>query len=263
MANAADILAFVEQLAPAYMKMDWDNVGLLCGRRSQEVDTVLVALDPFLDTAQEAAQVGAQLLLTHHPLIFRPVKAITDDTPVGQTILYLIEHGIAAINAHTNLDCAPGGVNDCLAEKLGLSQVQVIDPAGTDGDGRPWGLLRCGVVEEQELSDFLPRVKEALGCDGLRYVSGSKKVHRVAVGGGACAGELEQVIAAGCDTFVTADSKYNQLWDAYDLGVNLIDAGHFHTEQPVCAMLAEKLQAAFPEIRVVLSKNHKDCAEFF
>lgn len=263
MVTVADILTFVEQLAPPAMKMEWDNVGLLCGHKNRPVTRVLVSLDPFLDAAKEADQLNAELLLTHHPLIFHPVKAIHDGTAVGRTILYLIEHGIAAINAHTNLDCAPGGVNDCLAAALGLRDVAVLNPSGVDDQGRPWGLLRMGTVEPQELQAFLPMVKEALRCDGLRYVNGGKPVHRVAVGGGACAGELMEVAEAGCDTFVTADAKYNQFRDAYDLGLSLLDAGHFHTEQPVCAMLADKVQEAFPEIQVILSKAHKDCMEFF
>ena len=160
----------------------------------------------------------------------------------------LCASGISAINAHTNLDCAPGGVNDCLARTLGLNDVQVIAPAGVDELGRPWGLLRQGTVEPQPLSDFLPHVKEAIHCDGLRYVNGGKPVHRVAVGGGACASELMDAMHAGCDTFVTADVKYNQFWDAHDLGLNLIDAGHFATENPVTALLAEKIAAQFPEL---------------
>ena len=175
----------------------------------------------------------------------------------------MIENGIACINAHTNLDCAPGGVNSALANLLGLEDIQVISPEGTDDNGVPWGLLRRGCVPNQTLDTFLDHVKTTLGCEGLRYVSGGKPVHQVAVGGGSCAGGLEEVAAAGCDTFITADVKYNQFWDAHDLGVNLIDAGHFYTENPVCRVLAEKLQKAFPEIVVKLSKTHDDCMKFF
>lgn len=263
MATVNDILLYLETLAPNSMKMDWDNVGLLCGSRDKEVKKILVALDPFESVCEEAAQIGADLLLTHHPLIFQPVKAITDDTSIGRAILRLIASGISTINAHTNLDCAPGGVNDVLAQKLGLQNVQVIGPCGTDEEGRPWGLLRQGAVETQPLEQFLSRVKSSLGCQALKYVDGGKPVSKVAVGGGACAGELRDAVNAGCDTFVTSDVKYNQFWDARELGLNLIDAGHFHTENPVCPVLAEKLRAAFPEISVIVSENHADCAKFF
>ena len=263
MTTVGDILSYLETLAPRSMKMDWDNVGLLCGGKSRPVTKVLVALDPFEGVCEEAAQWGAELILTHHPLIFSPLKSVTDETSIGRAVQLLCANSISAINAHTNLDCAPGGVNDCLARTLGLSDVQVIAPSGGDELGRPWGLLRQGTVEAQPLSDFLPHVKEALHCDGLRYVNGGKPVHRVAVGGGACASELLDAVNAGCDTFVTADVKYNQFWDAKDLGLNLIDAGHFPTENPVTALLAEKIAAQFPEVTVKISETHRDCMKFF
>lgn len=257
MTTVADILKFIETLAPRSMKMDWDNVGLLCGSKTAGVTKILVALDPFEGVCQEAAEIGAELIVTHHPLIFQAPKAITDETSVGRCIMHLCRHGISAINAHTNLDQVPGGVNDVLAAKLGLKNVEIINPK----DG--FGLLRCGEVTEQPLESFLPAVKEHLGCEGLRYADGRKAVHKVAVGGGACAGELRDAVNAGCDTFVTADVKYNQFWDAYDLGINLIDAGHFHTENPVVAVLADKITAAFPEIEVKISETHGDCMKYY
>lgn len=263
MTTVGEILTFLEALAPRSMKMDWDNVGLLCGGKNRPVTKVLVALDPFEGVCREAAQWGAELIVTHHPLIFQPLKAITDDTSIGRAIQLLCSSGISAINAHTNLDCAPGGVNDCLASALGLQNVQVIAPAGVDELGRNWGLLRQGTVTEQTLFDFLPKVKAALHCEGLRYVSGGKGVNRVAVGGGACASELMDAANAGCDTFVTADVKYNQFRDARDLGLNLIDAGHFPTENPIVSLVAEKIAARFPEIAVKISETHRDCMKFF
>ena len=262
MTTVSDILRFIETLAPAYMKMDWDRVGLNCGRMDAPVTKILLALDPFDEVCREAKDMGAELLVTHHALIWTP-DFVTDQDPTGRRTLFLIENGIAHINAHTNLDCVSGGVNDILAEKLGLENIKVVAPKGTDEEGRPWGLLRQGVVMLQPLEQFLSAVKTALGCDGLRYVNAGKPVCRVAVGGGACAGEMTQAVEAGCDTFVTADVRYNHFWDAKALGLNLIDAGHFHTENPVCAYVAEKLQEAFPDVEVVLSETHRDCAKFF
>ena len=263
MNTVADILTVVESIAPRYMKMDWDNVGLLCGSRKTPVTKVLVALDPFEGVCQEAARLGAELIVTHHPLIFHPLKAVTDETEVGRCIQLLCAKGISAINAHTNLDCAPEGVNFRLAQKLGLSGIEVIDPNGTDEQGNQWGLLRKGTVEEQPLERFLTTVKQQLGCDGLRYVSGGQPVRKVAVGGGACGSELMDALKAGCDTFVTADVKYNGFWDAKAMGINLIDAGHFQTENPVVPLLAEKIAAAFPEIQVMISETHNDCMKYY
>ena len=257
-----DILRFVETLAPKYMKEDWDNVGLLCGEGNREVRKVLVALDPFLNVCEEAAEVGADLIVTHHPLIFIPVKAVTNQDPVGRSLLFLIRNGIAAINAHTNLDQTHGGVNDVLAKTLELRNVSLLSPQGTDEAGNEWGLLRAGERDETSLMDFAAFVKERLHCSGLRFVDAGKPVCRVAVGGGACGGGLYEVAAAGCDTFVTSDVKYNQFWDAKEYGVNLIDAGHFETENPVCDVLAESLRKEFPEIEVILSEKHGDPIQF-
>ena len=147
----------------------------------------------------------------------------------------------------------PGGVNDVLAEKLNLQNIITLED----------GLLRMGETKEMPLESFLSRVMEKLGCQGLRYVDSGKPVKKVAVGGGSCAGEMMDALAAGCDTFVTSDIKYNQFWDACDLGLNLIDAGHFYTENPIVPVLAEKISAAFPEIEVKISETHTDCMKFF
>ncbi len=257
MTTVADILNFVETLAPRSMAMNWDNVGLLCGSRATPVAKVLVALDPFEHVCREAAEWGAEVIVTHHPLIFKPLPGITDETSIGRGIRTLIRHDISAINAHTNLDQAPGGVNDVLAKTLGLENVQIINPK------EGFGLLRMGEMPEQTLDGFLATVKETLRCDGLRYVDGGKPVRKVAVGGGACGDGWQEALDAGCDTFVTSDVKYNQFWDARDFGLNLIDAGHFHTENPVVAVLAEKIAAAFPEIEVKISESHRDCMKYY
>ena len=253
MITVNDILKFIEEIAPPQLKKEWDNVGLLCGRKDRQVTKVLVALDPFAHVCKEAKEIGAELIVTHHPIIFDPLKAVTEDCEAGRSVLFLCENGISAINAHTNLDAAAGGVNDVLAEKLGMTDVTVLES----------GHLRAGYVTEQSLESFLRLVKDALDCGGVRYADGKKAVYKVAVGGGSCASGMDEAIAAGCDTFVTADVKYNQFRDAEFKGLNLIDAGHFCTENPVMAVVAAKLKATFPEIEVVESKSHKDCVNFF
>lgn len=253
MTTVQDILEYVESLAPLSYKMTWDHVGFQCGSRNAQVHKVLVALDPFEHVCHEASETGADLLLTHHPLIFRPLDAITDDDAITRGIMHLCSHGISSISAHTNLDCADGGVNDILAHILGLHNVEVI---GSEH------LLRVGSCDST-LEAFLSHVKNTLGCRGLRYVDGGNPVHKVAVGGGSCSNMLREVIAAGCDTFVTADPSYNAFWDAHERGISLIDAGHFYTENPVCTYLAEKLSLQFPDVIVEVSKKHKDCMKFF
>ena len=264
MTTVADVLKFIESIAPPYMAESWDNVGLLCGRREKAVKKILVALDPFATVIDRAIETGADLIVTHHPLIFgEALKVVNENTETGRCLLTLIENGIAAINAHTNLDQAPGGVNDVLARKLALVNVEVLNPCGTTESGEPWGLIRRGEVPEQPLDAFLNRVKTLLGCEGLRYVNGGKPVRKVCVGGGSCAGAIHEVAAAGCDTLVTADVKYNQFRTAFELGINLIDAGHFHTENPTMPILAEKLRREFPGVEVIFSENHRDVMRFY
>lgn len=254
MTTVSEIMHALETFAPLELAYSWDNPGLQVGSRKASVTKVLVALDPFEDVAQEAASFGAQLIVTHHPLLFTPAKQITDETAIGRTIQILLEHRISLWSGHTNVDVAAGGVNDILAETLGLTDISPVPPEN---------LLRTGTVEEQSLEHFLSHVKKVLGCPGLRYVSASKPCRKIAVGGGACGGELEAAINAGCDTFVTSDVKYNQFWDGFDAGLNLIDAGHFWTENPVCAVLSDKIREAFPGLIVKISDCHTDCMKFF
>ena len=249
------VLDYLFTLAPIAYKEDWDNVGFLVGRKDAQVSKILVALDADAAVAEEAAALGCQLVVTHHPLIFHAPKHVTDADPMTEALLSYLEKGLAVISMHTNLDCVPGGVNDVLAEKLGLHNVEVLE------DGETAGLLRAGEVEQRELPAFAALVKKVLGCPGLRFADGGKPVRRVAVGGGGCAGYMAVAAAAGCDTFVTADVKYHEFQEAQTRGINLIDAGHFETENPVCEMLIEKLCARFPELEVLRSA-HSDCIRY-
>lgn len=262
MSTVREIYEALFSFAPEYMKEDWDNVGLLCGHMDAPVTRVLIALDPAESVLREAKQAGAELIVTHHPLIFSGIQSVNDQTQTGRKLLYLIENGIAAMNLHTNLDCAPGGVNDTLAARLDLADVRVLDSAGKDAQGREYGLIRMGTAEPQTFEAFCAFVRERLACPGVRAANGGKAVRRVAVGGGACAGEMERVLAADCDTFVTADVKYHQFLQAAELGLNLIDAGHFETEDPVCEVIARIVRANVPSVTVLRAKMHKDATQF-
>lgn len=249
------VLDYLWTLAPIHYKESWDNVGLLLGRKNAPVRGVLVALDATDAVAAEAEALDCQLVVTHHPVIFRGDKHVTDEDPLTEVHLNYLEKGIAVISMHTNLDCAPGGVNDVLAQRLGLHNVEVLE------DGETAGLIRVGELAQTELPAFAAFVKERLACPGLRYVDGGKPVRRVAVGGGACGSYVSRVLAAGCDTLVTADLKYHEFCDAAVLGLNLIDAGHFETEDPVCELLAARLRERFPALAVHRSA-HSDCIQY-
>ena len=235
--------------APLELAVSWDNVGHLVGEPEAEVKKVLVALDITETVVQEAIDCDADLIVAHHPVMncrWHEVQRIRSDDAQGRILINMIRNGISAICMHTNLDAAEGGVNDVLAEKLGLTGIELLNE---EKIGRV-GTLKC----ELPLVEFTRFVVKSLGCNGLRYIDAGKPVHRVAVGGGACSGYIGQAIAMGCDTFVTSDLKYNDFLDTK--GINLIDAGHFPTENVVCPVLVEYLTKAFPTLTVVYSTTH-------
>ena len=246
------------ELAPREGAMDWDNVGHLLGDPDSEVSRVLVALDITEDVADEAISHGCELIVAHHPVMncrWLPVQSVRSDTPQGHLLLKLLRNGVSAICMHTNLDVAWGGVNDILAEKLKL-----VDP----GPLCDSGLGRVGRLEApMDLADFVRFVSRSLGCNGVRYAGAGKPVCRVAVGGGACGEFEDDAIRAGCDTFVTADLSYHQFLDAKGKGINLIDAGHFPTEDPVCEKLVQYVSDRFQELAVTKSTSHREVIQYY
>lgn len=254
MPRVGEIEAALFEIAPRDCAMDWDNVGLLTGKPGREVRKVLVSLDITLDVIEEAGRWGADLIVAHHPVIFNGQKTVTDRDVVGRRILQLVERNISAICMHTNLDTAGGGVNDTLAEWLGLRDFYCLEETG---------VLRAGVLDEpMDLGEFAARVGKTLGCNGVRYADAGRRVHRVAVGGGAC-GEFEDAaIRANCDTFVTADLSYHQFLDAKEKGINLVDAGHFPTEDPICHELIGYLQTRFPGLQIQKA-NHREVIQYY
>ena len=249
MTTVRDIEQYLYAWAPRELAESWDNVGLLVGDPAAEVRRVLVALDVTPQVVAEAIEKDCQLIAAHHPLMncaWHQVQTVRTDDRQGRVLTELIRHGIAAICMHTNLDAADGGVNDVLAQKLGLEALEML----TEEKIGRIGTLKC----EIPLVEFTRFVIESLGCNGLRYTDCGKPVHRVAVGGGACGDYIPQAIAAGCDTFVTSDLRYHDFLDTTAL--NLIDAGHFPTEDVICAPLAEYLQKAFPAATVIKTTAH-------
>ena len=256
MTTVGEVFTFLQEKAPFELQEGFDNAGFLVGREGAAVSKILVTLDITEAVVQEAVEQGAQLIVSHHPVIFGGAKSVTDQTVAGRILLTLVENHISAICAHTNLDTVEGGVNDALALRLGLTDIGLLKQDGIDGQGRPYGIGRVGHVPEQSLYDFALSVKRLLGANGLRIVDGGKPVHRVAVGGGACGDLMGSALAEGCDTFVTSDIKYHSFLEAKALGLNLIDAGHFPTEDVVCPVLLDWLSQHFPQVSVSISKRH-------
>ena len=258
MPTVHDIERALYKWAPKDTAFSWDNVGQLLGDPHKEVKRVLVALDITDAVAEEAIAKQCELIVAHHPVMnckWLPVQTVRTDTPQGNLLLKLLLNGINAICMHTNLDLAAGGVNDALAERL-----ELVDAAPFEEEG----LCRAGFLKRpMTLQEFAAFVSEKLGCNGLRYADAGKTVSKVAVGGGACSDYDAAAIAAGCDTFVTSDVTYHQFLDARGKGINLIDAGHFPTEDPVCEKLITYISEQVPELTVTKSVSHREVIQYY
>ena len=254
MPTVGEIFDFLNQKAPVETKLDFDNVGLLVGSRDWPVTSVLLALEITGGVIAEAKECKAGLVLSHHPLFF-DLKAVSSEVPQGKKAMDLLTAGIAAICMHTNLDIADGGVNDVLIRLLGAA---CEGPLDQDGCGR------LGALDvPMPLDSFLSLCKARLQVNGLRYYDAGKDVSRIAVMGGAGGDGLYDAAEKGCDTYVTADIKYHHFLDAARLGINLIDADHFCTENPVVPVLAEKMSSAFPDVVFQVSSRHRALISFF
>lgn len=254
MPKVKDIAEYFARLVPVEMKMDFDNVGLLVGINEAPVKKALVALDITNAVLDEAIDLGIELILAHHPLFFE-LKRVNDADSSGAKVVKLLQNGISALCLHTNLDAVQGGVNDVLAKALGVSVEGWLDDSARMADGREYGMGRFGYLPAPlDFPAFLFKVKTALNAPGLRYSSADRPVHKVALCGGAGGNLLERAAALGCDAFITADVKHDRFLMARELGISLIDAGHFSTENVVVPILEKLLQEEFPQLEVYISK---------
>lgn len=257
MYKVSDITNAIERIAPLSLAESWDNPGLLVGDPEKTVRTVFVCLDVTGENIAKAAECGADLIVSHHPLIFTPLKRIVENDISGASIISLIKSGISVYSAHTNLDNADGGMNDILAEKLGLSEVRhFTDDEARDESGNSLeNIGRIGVLDTPcELLDFVGFVKSVLGCKSIRYTGfPNDTVSTVALCSGSGGSGIYTAYRAGADVYVTSDIKHNQAQLAFELGINLIDAGHFETENTICEFMHNYLEERFPELTIVES----------
>ena len=251
-----DVLNYLDGRVPFSAKLDFDNVGLLAGEPDRELRRILCALDVTDAVIEEAASIGSELIIAHHPLIFHALKSVRTDDIVGRKIYALARGQISAICLHTNLDAAAGGVNDALMAALGCEDVRTL---GGEGAIPRFGRL----PQPTELQAFLARTKQALAANGLRYVDGGKPCRVIGCCGGSGGDFLEEALEAGCDTFVTADVKHDRFLAAAELGVNLIDAGHYSTENVVVPRLRQMLLEGFPALDVRVSQTQKQPEQFY
>lgn len=235
---------FCEKI-PSALSCEWDNDGLMCCPDAlREVENILIALDVTERVVEIAIEGGYDLILAHHPLIFRGVKHLSQEDGTARKLLALVKNGISAMSFHTRLDAVEGGVNDVLAELLGLSETA---PCGDEAIGRIGSL-----PEEMRAEDFARRVKEVLGAPVVKLGDGRRSVSRVAVLGGSGKDDVYAAMAAGADTYVTGELAYHQLVDAPEMGLNLIEAGHFYTEYPVCKRLEALARELDPTVKTTI-----------
>lgn len=251
MASVKDILSFFEEFAPVETAMDFDNVGLLVGDKEREVTRALVTLDITPAVAEEAHELGCQLIISHHPVIFNPLKRLSADNAA----YWLAKYDIAAVCMHTNLDLSEQfGVNLCLAEAIGVQNVQK-SPLGE--------CLFIGTLPRTtDMTAFAQNVKAALDCEGLRYTDNKPAVKTVAVASGSGGSDIFAAIKAGADVLVTGEIKHHEINAANDGGVNLVDVGHFKSEDIVILPLKNKLESRFPEMIFTKSKVYGDKVKY-
>jgi GTP cyclohydrolase I len=239
-----EVLAVLDSLAPFSLAEPWDNPGLQVGSSAREIKKIFIALDPTLEMIRQARQVEAQLFLTHHPLIFKPLSSLDVDTYPGNVIFEALSGGISVVALHTNLDSAKGGINDILARLLDLRNIRVLAPASVAADA---GLGRIGdLTKPVTLSELADRVKSLLGTEHLRLVGeAGKTISSVAVLGGSGGGMLSHAVKAGADLFLTGDINHHHALEARSLDLALMDAGHFLTEKAALNLFAKGLAEAF------------------
>jgi dinuclear metal center YbgI/SA1388 family protein len=256
-----DVIGLLEEIAPTYLAEPWDNPGLQVGSYSHAITGIFLALDPTLKAVKGASRRRAQLLLTHHPLLFKPLSQLDMDSYPGNVILEAVKSGISVVAVHTNLDAVRGGINDILAELLDLQQVDVLK-AADEVDGA--GLGRIGNLPEPgPLSELAKSVKGILGAKKLRVVGGdSLQVRRVAVVGGSGGGLVALASQKGADLLLTGDVSHHHALEAESLGIALIDTGHFQMEKKAFRIFAERLRGMLAaqgwQVRVEVDEEETD-----
>ena len=242
MTELKEIYGYLKELAPLELAEDWDNPGLLvdCGR---PVGRILTCLDITGPVVREAQEKGCALVVSHHPVIFRPLKALQE----GQVPCLLLKAGISAICMHTNLDAAPGGVNDTLAQRMGLREVEPFAE----------GMGRIGWINEMSAHQLAQETARVLHAR-VQWADGGKPIRRLALITGSGGSMLEDAIRAGADALLTGEASHHAALDALAAGVTLVAAGHYATEFPVAQTLATRLGDRFRDLEVLVSETDRD-----
>ena len=242
MSTVTHIYDAIDRLAPFWLTMDFDNTGILVGDRNREVSCALLALDCTPAVVEQARQLGAQLIITHHPVIFHPLKRVNEDA----VVYLLIRSDIAVISAHTNLDIAQGGVNDALASAIGLRDCRGLELLNEQTGA--W-LGRIGTLPEPLFPEaFAAHVKSCLNAASVKFAAAPRAIHTVALCSGSGADCLDAAISAGADALLTSEVKQHEYLAAAAAGISIFDAGHFDTEDIVIEPLRDYLDKEIPDV---------------
>lgn len=245
MITAEQIMYEIENIAPFSTAMGFDNVGLLIGNKNKQSDMVLLALDLTANVIREAADSNSGIVVTHHPVIFHPLKTIDS----GSVPYLAVQNDLTVISAHTNLDIAPGGVNDSLAEALGVRS-----DSGTNEDCMLVGELS----EPMEDIFFAETIRENLRGRGLRFVHRNGKVQKIAIACGAGGSSIFAAFEQGADALVTGEIKHHEILFAAEHNMAVFDIGHFRSEDLIIAKLADILNQRLPSAVFKQAKADKD-----
>lgn len=251
--TVAEVYDFLDRIAPFDLQQSYDNSGICAGGSDTAVTRVLTALDINNAVVEEAELLGCELVISHHPVIFRPLRAVS----IADPSVKLAALGKAAICAHTNFDSAKGGMNDLLAERL---QLKVIEPLAFD-EGKPMGYV-CETNREFTARELAAHCKERLGCTVVSYTDSPDKITRVGICSGSGGSLVGAAQAKKCGALITGEVKHSDLVAADNCGFCLIEAGHFHTENIFHESLAKRLKERFPTLEVIRSQAFTDPAKY-
>lgn len=258
-----DIQDYLVNLAPPNLAESWDNVGLLTGDRGQKVDQILTCLTLTPDVAAEAISEGANLIISHHPILFRPVQQITADSVEGKMLLDLIQAKISVYSPHTSYDSAERGINWQLAKLLGLEEIGILRPISSEGaqtSDAESGAGRFGTLSaELTLAQLNQLIKQALKITSLQFVGEPDfRIQRLGIACGAAAEFLQDAHHHGCQALLTGEARFHACLEARALGMGLILPGHYATERPAMEQMAHLLHQQFPKLKIWASQSETD-----
>ena len=260
MLTVGDVATFLEEFAPPALAEEWDNVGLLLGDRAATARRIMTCLTITPDSAAEAVEERVELIVAHHPLPFRPLKRITTDAHEGRLLWKLIGAGTSVYSPHTAFDSTIEGINQSLAEGVGLCEIEVLTPKAEPIAGRTLGAGRRGrLAQPLTLAEFARQVKTFLKIEQVQVVGAAdRRVEQVAIGCGSAGEFLSAAQAAGCDLLLTGETRFHTSLEAEARGMGMILAGHYATERFAVETLAEVLARQFPHAQIWASRRERD-----